>query len=559
MSIFKKISTLFGFKRNRCAKFAEALAQGLISRNGESDFMQFKARIVECAPNLFSAFEESNKRKCYDHLPEALTSFFSTTLDVHIVDINFPATRSAGQIFNNNFAPAQMLQSIVKLCATKEFSPKYLIQKLIEVDSANAVFLVVYSKLLLADGEYRKAADVALAANRLLPYDCCINDLLNQTQKALSANGFKPDFKVSSGDFSELFCDMPFLNMRLLPSSKKDGSFAPAMCMVASWLPVAFEHEPTWNSDDFQEVRSSILDGSFKYCSPLFCVYLRDRTLPKKAEITNPYLRRIIDNNLTELPKGPERILFNYDTTCNLCCPSCRTQLYKDDEKTVSMLDEKMDVFLAPLLPDTKQLSISLSGEALASKHSMRILKSITPEKYPDLKVELYTNMALFSRSKWSELGNSAKSIKKLFISIDGATKETLEKLRYGLKWERLLDALKFARELRINGDIENIFLSFLLQRDNYLEMPALLKMASEHCIDEIMISPLVSHGSYTQQEFQDVNICDPKNPLFEAAQKAVGELKQRHEAMLADRVNIESSGKSVPHIMWRVESMFKA
>ena len=132
-----------------------------------------------------------------------------------------------------------------------------------------------------------------------------------------------------------------------------------------------------------------------------------------------------------------------------------------------------------------------------------------------------------------------------------------LEKLRYGLKWERLLDALQFAKELRTSGDIENIFLSFLLQRDNYQEMPALLEMASKHCVDEIMISPLVSHGSYTQQEFQNINVCDPKNPLFKAAGHAVAELKLIHEKMLANKVSIESAGKSVPKIMWRVESFF--
>lgn len=56
-------------------------------------------------------------------------------------------------------------------------------QKITEADPNNAIFLAAYSKQLLADGEYRKAADVAMAANRLVSYDCCISDVLNQTQK----------------------------------------------------------------------------------------------------------------------------------------------------------------------------------------------------------------------------------------------------------------------------------------------------------------------------------------------------------------------------------------
>ena len=558
MSILKKVSALVGFKRNRCAKFAEALSQGLISRNGEADFMQFKERIVECAPDFFAAYEDANKKNDYAQLASAVDALLAKSLNRNIVDCDFPASRSGG-IFENSFSSSKMLCSLALFCSTKAPASSFM-AKLVEVKENDYLYRASLAKLLLLEGKYREAADEALRASALKSYDYCLDRIVNDTQKALLNNDYKPDLHVSQVDYSNLFCDMPFLNLRLGNSPKDKSKLIPSsICLCGVWLPIALEDDPSWNSEDYKEIRRSILDGSYKYCNEALCVHLRDGTLPKKDEISDPYLRSIIDNNLLELPKGPTRLMLSYDFGCNLACPSCRPTVCNNDVETTDILDEAADKQIFPLLNEAKELAISQSGEALASKHSMRILKSITPEKYPDLKVELYTNMALFSRSKWNELGNSAKSIKKLFISIDGATKETLEKLRYGLKWERLLDALKFARELRINGDIENIFLSFLLQRDNYLEMPALLKMASEHCIDEIMISPLVSHGSYTQQEFQDVNICDPKNPLFEAAQKAVGELKQRHEAMLADRVNIESSGKSVPHIMWRVESMFKA
>ena len=259
-----------------------------------------------------------------------------------------------------------------------------------------------------------------------------------------------------------------------------------------------------------------------------------------------------IDCNLVKLPKGPGRLLLNYDRACNLACPSCRTKISVDDEETVKKLDTLADRQVFPLLKDAKELMITQTGEALASKHSMRILKAITPEKYPDLKVELYTNMSLFSQNTWEKLGESAKSIKRLFISIDGATKPTLEKLRFGLKWERLLDALNFAKELRLNGDIENIFLSIMLQKDNYQELPALLDMASNYCIDEIMISPLVSHGSYSPEEFVNINVCDPQNPLFEMAKTIIAETKVIHAGMVLNKGAILNSGRSVPSIMWR-------
>lgn len=532
---------------------ADVLSSGLLSRERSDAFALFKKSIIKNEPKLFVAFQKAMDKDNYSHLPSAITSFFSATLNVHIVDINFSAVRSAAKVFNNTFAPVQMLQSITKLYATEKYSPKYLMQKITEADPNNAIFLAAYSKQLLADGEYRKAADVAMAANRLVSYDCCISDVLNQTQKALQANGLKTDFKVSSADFTELFCDVAFRTMRLQASSKDDGDIATSICMAGAWLPIAFEDDPSWNSDDFQELRASILDGSFKYCNPLLCIFLRDGILPQKKNITDPYLREIIDNNLTNLPKGPTRIALDYDQSCNLHCPSCRSKVYMDDKKKVSMLNEKMDNFLAPLLPDVKTISISMSGEALASKHSMHILKGLTPEKYPDLRIELLTNMSLVSPKKWEELGNAAKNIKRITMSVDGASPETVEKLRRGLKWKRLLEAMSFVKDLRIAGDIETTVLAFLFQKDNYMELQALLSMASDYCVDSVIISPIISHGSYTQQEFDELNVSDPKNILYAEAQTEIEKAKQFYNQMLADKDKIIASGKSVPNVMWRV------
>ena len=132
--------------------------------------------------------------------------------------------------------------------------------------------------------------------------------------------------------------------------------------------------------------------------------------------------------------------------------------------KVVQKLDELMDKELPSLLPEVREIVLSQSGEALASKHSLRILKSLTPAKYPELKVELFTNMTLVSPKMWESLGESAGCIKRIFMSVDGATPPTLEKLRRGLKWPRLLEALAFVRDLRRNGRLEWTTLQLVLQ-----------------------------------------------------------------------------------------------
>ena len=302
-----------------------------------------------------------------------------------------------------------------------------------------------------------------------------------------------------------------------------------------------------------QELRRSVLDGSFRYCDECRCPALQEGTLPRKSEISDSYLRGIIDTKKTLLEQGPKRLLFAYDTSCNISCPSCRPSVHMASAQTTKTLDGYTDNALPPLLPDVREIVLSQSGEALASKHSLRILKSLTPEKYPHLKVELFTNMTLVSPKTWEDLGESAGCIKRIFMSVDGATPATLEKLRRGLKWPRLIEALEFVRDLRRKGQLEHVTLQLVLQKDNFRELCTLLELASTYCIDTVMISKIESHGSYGAEEFHDLNVGDPKNPLFTAYEAAIEDVKAFHAVMESNRASIEAEGKSVPHVIWRL------
>src|SRR3982751_5729041 len=67
--------------------------------------------------------------------------------------------------------------------------------------------------------------------------------------------------------------------------------------------------------------------GRFALTSP--------RKLPLKAEITDPPLRRYIDERSVVLEEVPQMVQLNHDPTCNLACPSCRTEIItaKADEQ----------------------------------------------------------------------------------------------------------------------------------------------------------------------------------------------------------------------------------
>ncbi|MDR2893477.1 MAG: sulfotransferase family 2 domain-containing protein [Deltaproteobacteria bacterium] len=529
---------------------AEHLSAGLMSRSGDAAFIEFKGRITQSAPKLMSVLKEMHRTAVSAKVPAAVNSFLASTLDVNIVDVDFPACRDSG-LFTNTFAPARILCSLAKFCKNSEPASNFL-RKLTNADSKNYRFFVAYSWLLMEEGHWREAADAALQARKLKSYDLAIAKAVNNTQKALYDNGLAPDIPPNlRTDNNQRFCQMAFTDIRILSTNYGKGKISVFNCSCGSWQLVSFAEDLSWNSEDMQEFRRSILTGNYKYCDDARCTLLRDGSLPLKKNIANQYFRKIIDNNLVILPEGPHNAQLAYDFDCNLSCPSCRAKVYKMDDVTLTAFDDMASKLVVPLLPSIKSLRISQAGEALASRHSMRLLKSLTPDKYPNLKVLLLTNMALVSPKKWEELGESAKCIKTISMSIDGATQKTVEKLRRGLKWPRLLEALDFVRSLRKNGELELVNLTCVIQKSNYMELEDLLKLASEYCVDTLSVAPLFSPGSYNPNEYFEENVSNPNNKLFTHCKEHIERCKKLHAEMMLNKKEIELSGSSVPNISW--------
>jgi hypothetical protein len=537
--------------QTRTRKLWAELSGVLYSRKGKEGQRLFRNRVISAAPLFFNDWDAVSRKRNFSDFPSSVALVTEKILDEHIVDINYPAYRTGG-IFQNSFAPVRVLRALARQCTDEEEAWKFL-RLLVEHAPGNHCHWAAYAGLLLEAGKLREAADAALEGRRLAEYDYCCSRMVNDTQKALAVNGLEPDLPVGFTDNSDRFCDMPFVSLKYSTSLAGEEHISPTVCFSMAWLPIAFDHDFSWNGEDMRELRRSILDGDFRYCDECRCPDMRDAALPRKADITDPYLRDIIDNRKLVVEKGPRRLHFAYDIVCNISCPSCRPNVRTARPEITEKLDAYMDRELPPLLPGVREITISQSGEALASGHSLRILKSLTPSKYPDLKVELFTNMTLVSPRMWESLGESAGCIKKIFMSVDGATPATLEKLRRGLKWPRLLEALEFVRELRLGGRLEATTLQLVLQKDNFRELRELLDLAATYCLDTVMISKIESHGSYEGKAFHDLNVGDPANPLFSEYKAAVEDAKRHHALMVQNKERLRAEGKSVPNVIWRL------
>lgn len=265
-----------------------------------------------------------------------------------------------------------------------------------------------------------------------------------------------------------------------------------------------------WNSPVAQEVRRSILDQSFRYCMPETCGALRNGLLPRVEEVKDPEQRLIIDEQITALASGPRTINFAYDQTCNLVCPSCRCEkivLRGDDLDFATKVHFKV---LGPHLKDARRLQITGSGDPFVSKNYLHFLRTFDPAEHPQLRIQISTNGLLFTPAMWETICHDA--IDWVDVSIDAATPDTYAKNRGG-NFERLLQNLNFIGSLRRSGEINTFNLHFVVQANNYKEMPAFAALG-RHCgCDEVIFKQVQNWGTYAALDYAARAVQAPEHP----------------------------------------------
>src|SRR5690606_31107389 len=172
-----------------------------------------------------------------------------------------------------------------------------------------------------------------------------------------------------------------------------------------------------------QDIRRSILDGSYRYCSRMHCPKITARALPKAETLSNQEHRGFVAGRRTHLTRGPKRVVLNHDRSCNLSCPSCRTRMIvakKDEQEAMNRMADRV---LMPLLADARKLHITGSGDPFGSAHFRYVLRQIGRQRPAGLRLELQTNGLLLAQS-WDGLGIDGL-VDALYISIDAARPET--------------------------------------------------------------------------------------------------------------------------------------
>jgi hypothetical protein len=214
----------------------------------------------------------------------------------------------------------------------------------------------------------------------------------------------------------------------------------------------------------------------------------------------------------------------NIDNSCNLACPSCRRDIImisSGPEYEQKILD--LNRILLWLNDFDKPITIGLggSGDALASLIIRNFIK--TYDYKPNHKFSIATNGLLLK--KVLENSKMKDAISQYSVSVDAGTAKTYENVRRPGRWSILLENLLWLAE---NKEKASVNLNFVIQRDNYRDLPAFVELCEKfNFIGKIQplndwgtwnSKPVVNPDAYTivNGTYLDHDVANPGHPDYD-------------------------------------------
>ena len=337
--------------------------------------------------------------------------------------------------------------------------------------------------------------------------------------RSFSAEGTVKKAKIMKGKL----CLQPFTNVDI-------HSNGGVRCCSESWMrsEIGNLHEASldeiWNGDTIKSIRKTILDGDYGFCDwhqcPFYCNdehYLftleelkdpagLDPVRRDRVEKHRKWLEPIFQHKV-EQPQPPANYNFAYDESCNLACPSCRTdsighvrgEQYQIRQSIQKQLVEYLN---AVGIEQVGRVNISGSGEPFASKVFKEFLFSFDGAKYPGLDINIQSNGLLFNETAWARMKKIHSNVNEVLISIDATSQETYRIVRVNGDFNVLIRNLQFLSGLAQVGKIKRFMLAFVVQQRNYQEMQQAIILTKKLGAERIVFNLLNDWETWSKEEY---------------------------------------------------------
>lgn len=298
------------------------------------------------------------------------------------------------------------------------------------------------------------------------------------------------------------FCSAPFYMLDI----RVDGS-----CWICceQWLPKSIGNlyynslDEIWNGQTAREIRQSILDQNFKFCDNKQCPALASDMLDIITNISDEQRQQVLDRkvpNDTDIKVTssfstdiityflqndlPSQINLSYDRSCNLQCPSCRSDVININEGTEYLRIKQLhDDVIKTLFdkPHDKKITLNItgSGDPFASKIFRDFLFEFDPTPWPNLRLGIQTHGGLLTKVNWERIKHWHNRIEFIKICFDAATKSTYEIIRKRGNWDQLMSNCEFLNE-KLKDSSMFAVADFVVQDQNFKEMKDFVKIFLE-------------------------------------------------------------------------------
>lgn len=309
----------------------------------------------------------------------------------------------------------------------------------------------------------------------------------------------------------------------LYPFARMETNFSGFTPCCRRWFVPEYSRfeagEDPWNGPAAQELRSSILDGSYRWCDRSVCnVPLFDRSdlggvKDQLGQLSaSPENIAAILKGEAVMPSGPTAITFTSDPRCNLACPSCRSEKIFNLSEGEAAEIQQLEKFLEQYRNSIRKLTFATNGEVFFSSWLREQLRTTTQNRFPSLDfVEIHSNGLLFNQETIQNLRPGTDWIRRIAISIDAGNEKTYQAVRGG-DWQRLMQNLRWISGCRKSGRFTWLSLRFVLRRENWQSLEEFLTLAENFGADEVIITRL-QKWELTNLNHQDEDVADPTHP----------------------------------------------
>jgi molybdenum cofactor biosynthesis enzyme MoaA len=281
-------------------------------------------------------------------------------------------------------------------------------------------------------------------------------------------------------------CPRPFDTVLI---DKRGSCYA---CECTSWLPQSIGNLQIKSLGQIigtamhKHLQSSIDDGTYRYCNEHRCSYIKS------------------DGVLHGRPDRTQHLRLAIDDSCNLRCPSCRKGMIFHKAGSAYNLSIKLADKISEWLHSCEhpiQVHIGSDGDPFAS-HVYRHFMEQAPER-DNIKYSILTNGLMFKEFH-SRVPSVIGNLKELGVSMDGATKETYERLRLGGKWNKILESMECIVEQKNKHGFDFV-IHYVVQRDNYHEMSEMVALAEKFEVDGLWLNKIEDWNVMGDWALQDI------------------------------------------------------